>query len=541
MAGILEVEKIFDRSTFSPIGHSTGVLGSYMHGDLDLFREFTRMPQEKRVEKMIMGEIPLISAHDRKLLPEGTRIIKVPENLKHEIQQAEARDLIEWNSPERFLERLKAKEMHPVNSEARSNVMEHLTVEGQVVSFDDLRVVSPSPEGKPRMSRSKQAYNGLQNLKIMGRGRMPLMLGAVPDVASRESYTKAAIAGAMVTASRDKIWSDPANQTKLIGTVINDLRTLPIPDSMKPNERQLEEFWKITGKSANSFNENVALESYMQELRNSWIANVGAAIEASPKGINRAQMLYDVGCRMFRIYSPEGGHEIVETVKGLKDLPQLPKDSKIIAGQIMDVKTAQAAVEAGCDSIIIGVAGGSQCTTSINADIAVNTPNLLYELRKANLKVPIGIEGGGVGTHMMTAIALGATYFSKPGEIGVSLAGTGDYVFEDPQGNWHVLYGGEASNSAKMWRPDSFDSQGRIRFPEGEGGARLLSKKGDFDPDNLDDRRSIIRNIERLMFAEAVGLVFQRIPTIDEIHAKDSLGVVRVSENASALSHPYAR
>lgn len=525
-----------------PVKDSMAALSRYVTHDKDLVRELLARGKDIPTA-MIMGEIPLISAHDHRLFPKGTRLIKVPADIKETIHKSEMKDITDWNSPKLFLERLQATKFHPVNPEVKSPTMERLKTEGHVISFDDLRVSSPSAEGKPRMSRSKEAYNGLLSVSIMGRGRMPLMLGAVPDVASRESYKKAAMAGVMVTASRDKIWGEPKNQAALVRAVINDLRNFSVPNEMQPNLEELKEFWKITKNSSDAFDESSAHDLYEKELKNSWIANVGAAIETSDRAIDRGNLLYEAGCRMFRIYSPEGGHEIVETVNKLRKIPNYEKGSvNIIAGQIMDGITAKAAVDAGCDAIIIGVAGGSQCTTSINADIPVNTPLLLDDLRQRNLGVPIGIEGGGVGSHMMTAIALGATFFSKPGEIGVSLAGTGDYVFEDPAGQWHVLYGGEASNSAKTWRENSFDSQGRIRFPEGEGGVRVLSKNnGPFDPDDLEDRRSLVRNIERLVFADSVGLVFQRIPTIDDVHTQGPSGVVSVSQNASDLSHPYAR
>lgn len=527
----------------NPIRESMAAISGYAAHDRSLVTELLRMSPEAIKDAMIMGEIPLISSHDHELFPKGTRLVKIPDHVREDIHKAEMQDITDWNTPQRFLAKLKSTKPIHSGDEGKSSTMERLKAENHVISFDDLRVTSPSPEGKPRMSRSRQAYNGLQSVYIMGRGRMPLMLGAVPDVASEKSYTEAAMSGVMVTASRDKIWGDPKNQAKLVGAVIQNLRDFTPTTGMEPNLQELQEFWMITGNSSESFNQLTAHEKYIGALKESWIANVGAAIEASDKGVDRAKLLYEVGCKMFRIYSPEGGHEIVETVEKLKKVPQFEKGSvDIIAGQIMDASTADHAVKAGADALIIGVAGGSQCTTSINADIPVNTPNLLYELNQRNLGVPIGIEGGGVGSHMMTAIALGASFFSKPGEIGVSISGTGKYVFEDPNGAWHVLYGGEASNSAKMWRADSFDSQGRIRFPEGEGGVRVLSKNnGKYDPNDLDDRRSLVRNIERLIFADSVGLVFQRVPNIEDVQRRENAGVVFVSQNASELSHPYAR
>lgn len=91
-----------------------------------------------------------------------------------------------------------------------------------------------------------------------------------------------------------------------------------------------------------------------------------------------------------------------------------------------------------------------------------------------------------------------------------------------------MLYGGEASDSAKWWR-DSIDALGRPLFVEGETGVRQLSQ----------DQLFMTSNIRRLLERIAIGLVFQRTNTIAELHARDCSNIVEVTQNAAQLSTAY--
>lgn len=196
----------------------------------------------------------------------------------------------------------------------------------------------------------------------------------------------------------------------------------------------------------------------------------------------------------------------------------------------MDPSTAIDAQRAGADALIIGVAGGSQCTTSKNAGIPVNTPNLLYRLR-GKVDIPVGVEGGGVGDHLMAAFALGASFLLKPGEIGMSIEGAGGrYMLQDPDGNYWMLYGGEASDASKWWR-DLVDRQGRPQFVEGEPGVRMLAP----------EKYSMTRNINKLKQQTSIGLVFQRASSIAELHRRDCSNIVEVTPEAAQLSGAYGQ
>lgn len=478
-------------------------------------------------DSFVDGEVPRLSIFDD--LPKGTQLVELTSELTDFLTEERNYDLISWNTPEAFLRRLRVGYQEfeaPVDGE--SHVMDRLNTDRRVVSFEDLRIAAPVPD-RGRHSR-KQVHSELEEHNIMGMARLPLGMGSVPDVGSVLGYLTVAQAGCMAFVARDKVLSSEDHQATVVERVIDTLRTIELPPEMLPQERDLQEFWQITERQPGEYSSQVAKDRYIEALRDSWVANVGAAIEASPKGITRAQKLYEAGCRLFRIYSPEGGREIVDQVKEMKRTFGDDPKVKIVAGQLMDRETAKASADSGADAIIIGVAGGSQCTTSQNAGIPVNTPNLLYDLR-GSLEVPIGIEGGGVGNHLMAAYALGASFLLKPGEIGMSIEGAGGrYMLQDPEKNYWMLYGGEASDASKWWR-DLVDDLGRPEFVEGEKGVRMLPQ----------DRYSMTRNIRKLRQQIAIGLVFQRAGSIAELHQRDCSNIREVTNNAGSLSVAYGR
>lgn len=499
---------------------SSSLLGQYI--------EEPEVAQAITPQNFLLGVVPRLSPYDIRYLPEGARLVEVPKEVQDRLRTERSIDLIKCNLPERFLKRLQIGQgsvKSPIPGNSR--VMDRLKADGFVVSFDDLKIDSPEPQNG-RESRS----NVETEIKIMGQARIPFALGSVPDVGSFLSYVTMAQSNGMVFISRDKLLSNVDNQARLARDVITHLQTVALPQELYPNDDQLDMFMQIMGLSGSEMDKEHALDKYTQALRDSWKANVGAAIEADAvhdgKSIRRAQALYEAGCRLFRIYSPEGGVEIISTINSLKKEFQGDKSVKIVAGQVMDVRTAQKVEAAEADALFIGVAGGSQCTTSVNADIPVKTPNLLYDLR-GRIQIPVGIEGGGVGTHIATALALGASFLSKPGEIGVSWEGAGgQLMFQGPNGKYYMIYGGEASVSAKWWK-DSIDTAGRPKFVEGETGVREVTE----------DKLSQTGNIRRLMDILANGLVYQRANSIPQLHARDCENIVQVTDAARKLSLPY--
>ncbi len=525
-----------------PEEHSRTPVATKVEESLELLKNY--IPENLQAEiikedfnlnSFLMGNLPRLSPFDLPYIPSGAKLIKIPENEVQRIREQRSYDLTRWNTPERFLFRLELAKSHPFVAPipGRSRVMDRQEAHGKVSSFDDLKITAPEPVNG-RQSR-KRIDSGIESV-IMGQARIPFALGSVPDVGSFLSYATIAMSNGMAFVSRDKLLSSIEKQAELVQEIINYLKTVELPKDLNPKAEHLKKFAEISGINTKKLDKEKLTKQYFIALRNSWINNIGAAIEADFDGVNtkskaikRAEALYAVGCRMFRVYSPEGGMEIVHTTRELKRI-FAGKDVKVISGQIMDAKTALRSEQAGADALIIGVAGGSQCTTSVNANIPVNTPNLLYDLRRGEIGIPVGVEGGGVGTNIITAFALGASFVSKPGELGRSWEGLGGkYVFE-LNGEYYMVYGGEASVSAK-WFKDSVDAVGRPKYVEGETGVRDL---GTSVP-------SMTSEISRLRGQLAIGLVFQRAESIAVLHARDADNIIEVTQSAGALSQAYAK
>ena len=142
-------------------------------------------------------------------------------------------------------------------------------------------------------------------------------------------------------------------------------------------------------------------------------------IDAVPeKALLRAQALYKVGVRTFRVYSPEPGMNVVNTVKAIRK--KFGTEIEIFAGQVVDVLQAQQIEEAGADGLYIGIGGGGRCITGVRSGSVIDWPILLWELR-GKIKIPVIVEGG-ASDHIATTLALGAS------GIGVSRAVAGGTI-----------------------------------------------------------------------------------------------------------------
>ena len=101
------------------------------------------------------GIVPRLSPFDLPHIPEGTKLVRIPDDLVEALRVERSYDLARWNSPERFLFRLRlGQEKFEPPVPGRSRVMDRLAAEGKVVSFDDLKVSPPEPNNG-RKSRSR--------------------------------------------------------------------------------------------------------------------------------------------------------------------------------------------------------------------------------------------------------------------------------------------------------------------------------------------------------------------------------------------------
>jgi IMP dehydrogenase len=137
---------------------------------------------------------------------------------------------------------------------------------------------------------------------------------------------------------------------------------------------------------------------------------VGAAIGASSGFEERAEKLVAAGVHLICVDSAHGHSKpIIDTVKWLKThYPTL----QVMAGSIATYDGAQALIDAGADSLRVGMGPGAICTTRIVSGMGVPQLTALAETIRAAKPagVPVVADGGiKYSGDMVKALAIGAS------------------------------------------------------------------------------------------------------------------------------------
>jgi IMP dehydrogenase len=180
---------------------------------------------------------------------------------------------------------------------------------------------------------------------------------------------------------------------------------------------------------------------------------VGAAIGTGADTLERAQALADAGVDVFVIDSAHGhSQNVIDTVKIIKK--NFPNQD-VIAGNVASADGAKALLEAGADSIKIGMGPGSICTTRIVAGIGVPQISAILEIKEAiKDQVPLIADGGmRYSGDIAKAIAAGADAVM----LGSIFAGTEEAPGEIElyQGRSFKTYRGMGSIAAMAKQDDS--------------------------------------------------------------------------------------
>ena len=327
-----------------------------------------------------------------------------------------------FNHPERIIELKKVQRRKFISPpKIKSKVMEETIKNGLAVSISDLgiRVVGSQRE---RVSRKHRLHHG-PFVKLGKYARSLLVGSAMPDAwGSVYAISTMAQCLSLIGVPRNGPFNKIERQADLAKQVFS----------------ALEESEVLIGRS----------HYQKQFLLEHWKHNVMGVIDAVPeKALVRAQALYKVGVRTFRVYSPEPGMNVVNTVKAIRK--KFGSEIEIFAGQVVDVLQAQQIEEAGADGLYIGIGGGGRCITGVRSGSVIDWPILLWELR-GKIQIPVIVEGG-ASDHIATTLALGAS------GIGVSRAVAGGTIespggmlyYVDEDGENFKPYGGEASARTK--------------------------------------------------------------------------------------------
>jgi IMP dehydrogenase len=174
---------------------------------------------------------------------------------------------------------------------------------------------------------------------------------------------------------------------------------------------------------------------------------VAAATTVGEEGFERTERLIAAGCDLIVVDTAHGhSKRVLETVSRIK---KLSNSVQVVAGNVATADATRALIDAGADSVKVGIGPGSICTTRIVAGVGV--PQLTAVMDCANEaakhNVPIIADGGiRYSGDIAKALAAGAECVM----VGSLLAGTDEapgetYLY---QGRTYKSYRGMGSVGA---------------------------------------------------------------------------------------------
>ncbi|MBI5151764.1 MAG: IMP dehydrogenase [Candidatus Pacebacteria bacterium] len=436
-------------------------------------------------------------------LPFTQKVMIEPEEMVH-ILRVRQYFLELFNHPDRIaeLKRIQKTKFSPV-PKVQSIAMEKTTNRGLAVSVSDLGI-SVVGSNRSRVSRTERFKNG-PFIKLGKRARSLLVGSAMPDIYGSVSA---------------------------IATMAQCLCLVGVPRNgpFHVIQRQVDlvrEVWKALKES------EVLLDRSKEDrafLLDQWRHNVMGVLETEIEiALQRAQALYDIGVRVFRVYSPEPGLSVLHTVQALRKI--FGSKIEIFAGQVVDVDQAKQLEEAGADGLYIGIGGGGRCITGVRSGSVIDWPQLLWNLR-GEIGIPVIVEGG-ASDHIAVTLALGAS------GIGVSRI-IGGGTIESPGGMLYCVnkdgklfkpYGGEASARTKFLDKKMLPFQ-LPSFVEGETSAANIT----FLPYGMP---TIPFNVFNLTEDCILSLVFRAVQTVEELHALDPSPIRQKTEVGEALQKTH--
>ncbi len=148
---------------------------------------------------------------------------------------------------------------------------------------------------------------------------------------------------------------------------------------------------------------------------------VAAATSVGDDGFERAERLIDAGVDMVVVDTAHGhSQRVLDSVSQIK---KLSNSVRIVAGNVATRDATKALIDAGADSIKVGIGPGSICTTRVVAGVGVpQLSAIMWAVEEANKQgVPVIADGGiKFSGDLAKAIAAGASIVM----VGSLLAGT---------------------------------------------------------------------------------------------------------------------
>lgn len=250
-----------------------------------------------------------------------------------------------------------------------------------------------------------------------------------------------------------------------------------------------------------------------------------AAVGVGRDAIERAEALVDAGVDLIVVDSAHGHSQpVLDTVK---DVKQKFSHIEVMGGNIATAEGARDLIEAGADSVKVGVGPGSICTTRVIAGIGVPQITAIFEASRAGREkgVPIIADGGIKFSGDLTkALAAGAAAVM----IGSLLAGT-----EESPGEFEIFQG----RSYKVYR--GMGSLGAMK--EGSRDRYFQEYEQKLVPEGIEGRVPFRGTVGDMVFQMAgglrAGMGYCGVTSIEEL--QQNTRFVRISGAGLKESHPH--
>lgn len=263
---------------------------------------------------------------------------------------------------------------------------------------------------------------------------------------------------------------------------------------------------------------------------------VAGAIGVGADGVERADALVEAGADVLSVDSAHGhSRGVLDTIAALKK--RYGDKAEIIGGNVATYEGALALIQAGADSVKVGIGPGSICTTRVVAGIGVPQLYAVSESARAarefaakngQAPVPVIADGGIKYSGDITkALAAGAQCVM----IGSLFAGTdespGEIVLY--QGRSYKVYRGMGSLGAM--------AQGsKDRYFQSE-----VSELGKLVPEGIEGRvpyrGSLSFNVSQLIGGLRAGMGYCGAETVAALQERAQF--IRITGSGLAESHPH--
>ena len=254
---------------------------------------------------------------------------------------------------------------------------------------------------------------------------------------------------------------------------------------------------------------------------------VAAGVGITADVLDRVTALVEAGVDAIVLDSAHGdSHGVVEAMRKIKAVyPELDT----VVGNIATAEAAVRLIEAGADSLKVGIGPGSICTTRIIAGVGVPQISAIYDVAKA-------AEGSGV-----PVIADGGLRYS--GDIVKALAAGGDSVMigsmfagtDEAPGEIFEENGRKFKSYRGMGSVDAMKAGSRDRyFQDGEDSTKKLVPEGVVA--RVPYKGSVGDIIYQLVGGIRSGMGYCGAVDIDALH---TARFVRITANGLVENHPH--